>query len=324
MNHAELNDRRAELKAAMPGLLDLAETNLYRRLPRLYPELFAEVRASNDAKAPYRCHLAELMMEHLGLEPGLRSRVLVSHGVRRSLSSLFTILAARGVESLVPGDVYPVYGELARRAGASFTEYAARDGLPPREALDSFGALLVCDPLKPWGGSLTPAECDRISAWSRGGDRIAIVDAAYSFRPSPHIEAMAREGACCLLGSLSKGWLIPDHLGYCFLPEQWTREARSAFAALPKDESKLRVGFAALSEDPNRPSRVAGVLARLAERMEGELHHRRIPAAAVSGYFTRTPLDFQSLLDAGCVGIPASVFGAPDDAGCLVSTLGLE
>lgn len=321
MDHVELKSRRADLKRDNPALVDFGETNLYRSLATAYPDQFGPITPSTDARSKHRCHLAELILSALNLESELRSRLLISHGVRRSLLSLFQTLARMGKTIWIPADVYPVYAEIARTAGIDFAKYAAREGLPNRDALNTRDALLICDPLKPWGGSLSAAQCESLLAWSKDGSRLVIIDGAYSFVPSMAVLELARSNGCALLGSLSKGWLIPDHGGYCLLPHSWCFAAKPAFQSLPKDERRFQISFSALVQHAQRPHSVHAQLTRLAEDFRSQAARLGVPASNVNGYFATTPLGFDELLRRGCIGIPASVFGASARSGCVLSTL---
>lgn len=321
MDHTELKLRRRTLVDDDPTLIDLAETNLYRSLPAAWPDVFPPIEPSQSTRAAHRCHFVDLLLDALQLGEELRSRTLVSHGVRRSLSALFDLLSRHDRTVLIPGDVYPVYEQLARKTGVRFDPYSARDGLPESDRLNQHDALLICDPLKPWGGSLSPVECNMLATWTGNGQRLAIIDAAYQFVPSPHLVRLTVSGGCALLGSMSKGWLIPDHGGYCVVPDSWRAEAREVFASLPRDEHRLRVSFAGLSAHRSRPIEVANHLRVLGDALSQRTAQLDIPASPVNGYFARTSLRFDELLAKGCIGIPASVFGAPESAGCVLSTL---
>lgn len=315
---------RAELRARRPDLLDLSELDLYRSLARLDPTHFGPIAPSTHPEAPYRCHLAERYLAHLGLPAALKPRTQVSHGVRRSLRALFGLLAARGATVGIPDDVYPVYGRLAAEAGARVVPWSAYAGLPDDAALSTLGALLVCEPCKPWGRGLSAAEVTRLRAWARQDDaRLLILDSAYATPPSAASLALVEDASAALLVSLSKGWLIPDHAGLCVVPSRLREAARGAFAALPKDPRRLRIGYAALTEHASRAAHVASALDALAAQLDARTAARpELAATRCAGYFATAARSFEQLLELGVLAVPASVFGAPEGTPrCVLTSL---
>ncbi|NVJ20777.1 MULTISPECIES: aminotransferase class I/II-fold pyridoxal phosphate-dependent enzyme [Myxococcus] len=307
MRHDAFLSLRDEWRARRPELVDLAELNVYRSLA----PAFAAIEPSTHPEAPYRCHLAERFLAHLGLDAQLKSRTQVSHGVRRSLSALFGWLASRNARVGVPDDVYPVYLQLAEEAGVDVVRFPARDGLPALEAID---ALLLCEPLKPWGRTLAREETERVEHWVRAGPerRVLLIDSAYATPPTAWTQRLVHEDLAFVLASLSKGWLLPDHVGLCITPSRWRQDARAVFAPLPKDERKLRIGYAALTEHASRPAQVSELLAGRARTLDAFTTGR--PELRVSpcvGYFSTSRCSFDELLEQGVLGVPASVFGGP-------------
>lgn len=302
---------RARLRTERPELLDLSELNLYRSLARR----FGPIAPSTHVEAPYRCHLAERYLAHLGFSQDLKPRTLVSHGVRRSVGALFRLLATRGTTVGIPSDVYPVYGQLAADAGAKVFTWPAQGALPELETL---GAVLVCEPLKPWGTRLTEADAATLASWARRDDsRMLIIDSAYATPPTPLASKLMHEEAAVLLVSLSKGWLIPDHAGLCIVPSRFQAAAREVFAALPKDEPKLRTGYAALTEHAERASQVTAHLETLAAQLDALTTQLR--ATKCTGYFALSDCSFTHLLERGVLSVPASVFGAQTEKSILSS-----
>ncbi|MCE9669911.1 hypothetical protein LY474_19110 [Myxococcus stipitatus] len=315
MKHEAFLALRDAWRARRPELLDLSELNVYRSLA----PAFAAIAPSTHHEAPYRCHLAERFLARLGLDAELKSRTQVSHGVRRSLRAVFGWLASRGARVGVPDDVYPVYLQLADEAGVQVLRFHAREGLPPLESCD---ALLLCEPLKPWGRGLQPEEQERVEAWARAepGRRVLLVDSAYATPPTPWTLRLLHEELAFVLVSLSKGWLVPDHVGLCITPSRWRQDARDVFALLPKDEHKLRVGYAALTEHALRPRQVGALLAERARALDAFTTRRpELQASACVGYFATSARPFDELLELGVLGVPASVFGGPASLSVLSS-----
>ncbi|WP_437911664.1 hypothetical protein WME73_29145 [Sorangium sp. So ce302] len=314
MKHEAFLARRAELRATRPSLVDLSELNVYRSLARLFPA----IAPSTHPEAPYRCHLAERFLAHLELPQALKPRTQVSHGIRRSLRALFGLLAKREARVGVPADVYPVYQQLAAEAGATLVPWNARLGLP---VLDGLDAVLICEPLKPWGSHLSPLEAAQLRRWARADERrMLILDSAYATPPTEQARALLDDESAVLLASLSKGWLIPDHAGLCIVPERFQKEARDAFAKLPKDEPRVRIGYAALTEHASRPREVGAILSERARRLDALTSARPdLKASRCSGYFAISARSFGELLELGILGVPAPVFGGPEDLSVLSS-----
>ncbi|MGK3994860.1 hypothetical protein [Sorangium sp. So ce1024] len=231
---------------------------------------------------------------------------------------MFELLARRNARVGVPADVYPVYQRLAAEAGATLVPWDARLGLP---VLDGLDAVLICEPLKPWGSQLSPLEAAQLRRWARADERrMLILDSAYATPPTEQARALLDDESAVLLASLSKGWLIPDHAGLCIVPERFQREARDAFARLPKDEARLRVGYAALTEHASRPREVVAILGERARRLEALTSARpELKASRCIGYFAISARSFGELLDLGILGVPAPVFGGPEDLSVLSS-----
>jgi histidinol-phosphate/aromatic aminotransferase/cobyric acid decarboxylase-like protein len=301
--------QREELKRSRPELIDRAELNLYRSLgPR-----FSVIAPSTHREAPYRCHLAERFLAHLELPAGWKARTLVSHGVRRSLRALFGLVQ----RVAIPSDVYPVYLQLASEAGVQVVPYESTLELGLREDCDS---VLICEPSKPWGTALTDQQTDALITWARNG-KLIIIDSAYATPPTKNALRLLESGHAALLCSLSKGWLIPDHGGICIVPEDWMSRARAAFAALPKDEAKLRIAYAALTEFPNRPREVTASLSAAAKELDAwTLQRPELKLNPCVGYFAVSERSFEELLALGVLGVPAAVFGSTR-ARCVVTPL---
>ncbi|WP_434047081.1 MULTISPECIES: hypothetical protein [Sorangium] len=314
MKHEAFLARRAELTAARPALVDLAELNVYRSLARFFPA----IAPSTHPEAPHRCHLAERFLAHLELPQAFKPRALVSHGIRRSLRALFELLAKRSARVGVPADVYPVYQELAAEAGATLVPWSARLGLP---VLDGLDAALICEPLKPWGSHLSPLEAAQLRGWARADERrMLILDSAYATPPTEQARALVDDESAILLASLSKGWLIPDHAGLCVVPERFQKEARGAFAMLSKDEPRVRIGYAALTEHASRPREVGAILDQRARWLEALTSARpELKASRCIGYLAISARSFEELLELGILGVPAPVFGGPEGLSVLSS-----
>lgn len=297
------------------GFLDCGQTNVYRALALRDPRRFGPIAPSQDPKAPYRCHLAERFRDYMDLEESTyASRCLISHGVRHSLSLIFSSLASRGDISslLLPQDVYPVYAALAQRAGVAFDSYEARTGLPwHRISASRDWILLVCDPLKPWGNYLGIQEVDRLVAIATKQGGTVLIDAAYDIHISPiwrdHLDA---DAPIAFLSSLSKGWLLPGFAGIVvasdFLVDAWREEFQKA----EKSPIKFQQAFAALTEHRGRIGEVSMEIQSMRSALASAMKDRRIPLSQHAGYFAVSPLGCDALLGQGILAIPPSVFGS--------------
>jgi aspartate/methionine/tyrosine aminotransferase len=307
MNYEQFLSVRADVRRTRRPLHDLSEINLYRSLA---PH-FAAIAPSSHSESPYRCHIAERFLARARIDVELKSRALVSHGVRRSLGALFALLARRGARVGIPDDVYPTYLELASAAEVQVTTYSARAGLPA--SLQGIDALLVCEPLKPWGTTLTKSDVEALTQWvAAAPERMLIVDSAYSLPATTQAMTLLDRGVAVLLLSLSKGWLIPDHVGLCVVPERWQNQAREVFSQLPKDTERLRIGYAALTEHFDRVEGVQAHIAHRARRLDVFTEARpELQATRCTGYFAVAQRAFEDLLDQDVLAVPASVFGGP-------------
>ena len=296
--YAEHRALRARLRRERPDLIDLGELDLYASLA----PSFVPIEASNDPAARHRCHVAERYLDYLGLPPDAAGRAHVTHGIRRSLGALFALLAQRGATVAIPDDVYPVYLQLAE--GATTRRYPSREGIPSE---GDHTALLVCDPQKPWGNEV---DLEGARRWARHDpNRMLILDTAYAV---PARDAVGLEDDAVVLTSLSKGWLLPDHVGLCLAPPRWREVTRAALAALPSDERKLRVGFSALTTEADRPLAVARHLAERASELDAlTAAHPELKAGPCRGYLAIAREPFEALVASGVLAIPAPVFGGP-------------
>lgn len=104
------------------------------------------------------------------------------------------------------------------------------------------------------------------------------------------------------------------------MPERF-QEARDAFAKLPKDEPRLRIAYAALTEHASRPREVGAILGERARRLDALTGARPdLGASRCIGYFAISARSFRELLDLGILDVPAPVFGGPEDL-CVLSSL---
>ncbi|BAJ32487.1 MULTISPECIES: aminotransferase class I/II-fold pyridoxal phosphate-dependent enzyme [Kitasatospora] len=319
MRHQEFQTYRARLLAADPGLLDAAETNVYRALAPLRPPApDAEVQA--DGRTVYRCDLARTWLRRYGLPEEWSRRAMVGRGVRHGLDLLFRHLHGLGGRLWLPADVYPVYFDLARAAGLAPGRYPTlpAPALPrARPDGDRPEYLLLANPSKPLGRHLTDAECDDLLGWLAGSPhRRLLIDAVYDLAVpfAPGTRRLLASGRAVLLHSVTKGWLHPRTFGVVLLGPDDTAAA-GAFRADPPGQEQLRLAESLLAQHADTPRLVAAALADRAERLFARLPaevRAAVPAAArtsAGNYFFPVPLPAEALLaEHGLLAVPASVF----------------
>lgn len=294
-----------------PSLIDMGEHNLYGSLSLSFPGRFPMIAPSDDPKAQYRCHVAELFLERWGLPAGEKSRATVCEGVRAALRAIFSMLAAEGKSILIPSDVYPEYLRLAAQSGIRTRFYEARAGAPSMEELAAVDSALVCDPLKPWGGHLGRQESARLAAWAmeKPSERLLIADCAYGM-DDVGAGSDWRDGAQALvLSSLSKGWLAPRKAGCAMAPLAWADRVREAIGLMGKSHEGLRQAYACLSSHSKRPAAVALAVAERAADA-AEIVGARTEGLSLAGYFFRSKQPASAWLAQGIIAIPCSVFGS--------------
>jgi hypothetical protein len=233
-------------------------------------------------------------------------RVALSSGVRPLLARLFAGFARQGRRLHAPEDVYPVYLDLAAKAGVELSTFPT----VPSPVLPALGlepgseALLVPEPLVPLGRQLSDAEADHIRAWLDEDDRrLVVLDCVYTFggRFTKTAEELLSGGRAVLLHSLAKSFLFPDTAGFAVGPE-------SVLGTLGHEISDDARDTAVhlLEEAPSLSEQLAGEFSRRWTRLT---QATGIPSPA-TGYFSVSPVPFDALLACGQLAIPGTVFGA--------------
>jgi DNA-binding transcriptional MocR family regulator len=283
-----------------PTTLQLGETRISRALAAIRPVI--EVPA--DVAKVHRCHLATAWCARRGMPATWSARALVCEGVRAALALIFGEL--RGEPIAIPRDVYPVYWQLAERAGVSAI---AIDTFPRLRFADTRYLVLPC-PFKLHGRAWTAAEFEAAHRWlAADRSRRLILDGVYSFDAplAPDVIALIETDQVIYLDSLSKSWLHEKVFGTAVVPVQdaarWTpvfRAAAPSQAALFTARALLEAPVAVEAELASRRTRT---LAGLATR-------GLTPAAPSRGYFIPIEIDAQLALERHDVLlIPFAVFG---------------
>ncbi|SEL97531.1 aminotransferase class I/II-fold pyridoxal phosphate-dependent enzyme [Streptacidiphilus jiangxiensis] len=327
MRFEEFQEFRQRQLAASASLMDAAETNVYRALAALRPEPPAEADS-----VVYRCDLARAWLRRYELPQEWSRRAMVTRGVRHGLDVVFRWLGTEQARLWLPGDVYPVYFELARAAGLTPASYPTLPApvLPVAPADDRPEYLLLANPSKPLGRYLSDAECDAVIAWlQQSPRRHLLLDCVYDLG-APFATGTTRlleTGRAVLLHSVTKGWLWPRSFGVALLgPEQ--SELAEAFRADPPSPEQLRLAERLLSEHADAPQQVAAELAARAERLFERLPAQvlaAVPAASRTSpgnYFFPVALPAQTLLrEHGVLALPVGVFGESNWSGSVLTSL---
>ena len=290
-----------ELQKHVPATtLHLGETRIARALAALRPAIDVPV----DLPKLHRCHLATAWCARRGMPAAWSARALVCEGVRAALALIFG--GIRDERVAIPRDVYPVYWQLAERAGLSAIPI---DTFPELRFADARYLVLPC-PFKLHGRAWTTAELTAARCWlAEDASRRLILDGVYSFDAAiaPEVVALIETDQVIYLDSLSKSWLYEKVFGTAVVPAQdaarWTplfRAAAPSQAALFTARALLEAPVAVEAELAVRRTRT---LAALAAR-------GLTPRAPARGYFIPIEIDARLALDRHDVLlIPFAVFG---------------
>lgn len=323
MTYWDFQQYRVGLLANQPDLIDGCETNPWRAMASLTPQLRETSTENTEASVP-----AKLWLEVFGLPANYLSRTLVSSGVRHSLSLIFPALAARGARLLVPADVYPLYSHLAREAGVGVLLFPT---IPELQIPDGGDWLLIPNPLKPAGRWLGDDEVTQIQEWLRANsDRRLLLDIVYTFhRRLPASTRKLLDGEqTILLHSLSKGWLHQQVFGVALVPECERERLGRCFKSAILEPSKIAAARSLLTEE-KYPERVGEEISRrrsgMLEQLPSEVSEaiRAARGASPAGYLTAVPFEANDLLQRyRLLTAPLSIFGSNPGDYCVISCLG--
>lgn len=325
MNFVDFQHHRTHLLSERPGLLDAAETNLYRALASLMPG-----PAPAAGGSVHRCHLASQWVAFYGLPAEASRRAFVSCGVRDSLRILFGHLAQRPCKLWLPEDNYPVYHELAMEAGLAPCSFPTLPEIEwPQEAPAAevdHEWLLLTHPLKPRGRSLTEGDAARLKEWlAKSAKRRVVLDAVYTLET--RFDAVTLDllstGQVILLHSLTKGWLHPRCFGVALLPEPDAAEWMPVFRAQPPPQENLITARHLMSAHADSPAKIAQCLTAAQQRMLESVRHLQLEylPADTTSYLIPVKRRWEDLLTQGVLGLPASVFESHRDNLTILSTL---
>jgi aspartate/methionine/tyrosine aminotransferase len=328
MNFHDFQHWREQALRADPDLRDAGETNVYRALAAWQPPNITE-----GARTLHRCDLARKWLDRYGYASTLSRSALVCGGVRHALELIFQQLATDGDTGVwLPQDVYPAYGELARAVGLVPRTYATLPSpdlpaVPPRTGSEY---LLIANPWKPLGRYVSEGEYAHLVNWLEASpSRYVLIDGVYDFAAPFHdvTQRLYATGRAVLLHSVTKGWLWPKTFGIALMGECGPRLER-VFRDHSPGTASLLLADRLLSKEVNLPMQIAGELDRRADRWRETLPAAVCEAMLGSGWETPGryffPIDMpamQLMQRHRILGIPASVFGARDWDGSILSSL---
>ena len=325
MTYREFQEHRAALLRSRPELVDLCETNPWRAMASLTPR----IPERDETVTIHRRELAEAWTRVFGLPRDAMPRAMVSSGVRHSLSLIFPALATRSARLLVPNDVYPMYGELARGAGLATETFQT---IPELRIPDRGDWLLLPNPLKPAGRWLSAGDASQIKDWlERRPERRLLLDTVYSFERwlHPTTQALLETGRTVLLHSLSKGWLHQQVFGVALLPECEQQSLAPLFRDALTDPAHLHAARHLLTACSDYPDVVGMEIRRRRARMMNSLpsallSQMTFPSPAdIAGYLIAVNLDSEELLkNHRILTAPLSIFGSPRSDYSVISVLG--
>ncbi|MEU8972355.1 aminotransferase class I/II-fold pyridoxal phosphate-dependent enzyme [Streptomyces monashensis] len=326
MRFDEFQEFRQRQLSASSSLLDAAETNVYGALAPMRPG------PSADMSTVHRCDLARAWLRRFELPEDRSGHAMVCRGVRHGLGVVFHWLRAVQARLWLPGDVYPVYFELARAAGLAPASYPTlpAPALPTSPADDRPEYLLLANPSKPLGRYLSDAECAAVMSWLRASPRRhLLIDSVYDLG-APFAVSTRRlldTGRAVLLHSVTKGWLWPRTFGVVLLGPAHA-ELAEAFRADPPSPAQLRLADRLLTEHGDVPRQVADELAVRAERLFERLPDEvlgAIPTASRTcpgNYFFPVEIPAETLRrEYGVLAVPVGVFGESSWSGSVLTSL---
>ncbi|SDT83210.1 Aspartate/methionine/tyrosine aminotransferase [Streptomyces sp. TLI_053] len=326
MRFDEFQAFRQRQLGASPSLVDAAETNVYRALAPVRPE------PPTGTGRVHRCDLARAWLRRFELPQEWSRRAMVCRGVRHGLGVVFQQLHAVRARLWLPGDVYPVYFELARAAGLVPGSYPTlpAPALPRSPAGDRPEYLLLTNPSKPLGRYLSDAEVTAVIAWlEESPHRRLLIDTVYDLGApfAPGTQRLLDTDRAVLLHSVTKGWLWPRTFGVVLLgPAE--ADLAEAFRADPPTPAQLRLADHLLTVHGDTPRQVVDELAARAERLFARLPDEVLAAIPMpsrtcpGNYFFPVEMAAETLRrEYGLLALPAGVFGDGGWSGSVLTSL---
>jgi len=321
MNYHQFQEFRRDLLSSYPSVVDLAESNIWRSLSHLIPDI--NFQGSNHI---HRCHLAEAWLQAFDMPSHLSKYTMISTGVRHSLRLLLKELSFMSGEILMPTDVYPVYHEISRSCGLAVREF---ETFPEFRLPDEGRWLLLPNPIKPAGRWMTLDEVGYVEDWLKSDpERRVLIDGVYNFQSPIHesTRALLATQQVFFLHSLSKSFLHPKVMGVCIIPEQDWEMLSPTFRSNSPDQSNLQLANSLLREHLDISQAVDETTTHYRNRMLANLpvELKSIVASAQSraGYFTLIAASQEELLtNHRILSMPLTVFGSRNIRFSVLSSL---
>ena len=168
------------------------------------------------------------------------------------------------------------------------------------------------------------SEINTLRNWLNGNkERRLVIDCVYMLSINEYEEIFKLfddTQQVYLLFSLSKTWLIPNVIGFTFIPEHDLNVTKEIFKNLNINKKDLNLGYLALNKYKDRPELVKQVL-----RDQINIAANKIKEFGLindfdnPGYLFYSNKSFDYWLEKGFLTIPATVFGGKE--GVIISTL---
>lgn len=318
-------DWKKEALLHFPQARDFSETRLARTFSDQIP------KPSVDPGCPaHRCDLGRLWLEVRQLPSEIGARARVCAGVRAALQGLFVGFAQQRTRIVVPSDVYPVYGDLAARAGLGVFTASTFPELHLARLLATMTAshithVLLPYPLKLHGRPWSDEEVDTAVQWLKGNSmRRLLLDGVYSFGASladHRLLALFDTDQVVYLDSLSKGWLHEWVMGVTILPEQ-DFYALAPCLMPPVEVGQPQVAHALLTQCPTYPQKLQAQLEAHRSATQLNFPEWGVRSTAERGYLLPVERNHVDLLATqGVIALPASAFGSNRTDWSIVSAL---
>lgn len=326
MNYNEFLEQKKQI-LNNNNVIDMSENNLYKFISDKLSlsEMSGKVKGHVNGNV-HRCHLVEDWLKYFNLPEEFKKYIGVSNGVRHSLDILMEKFQDK--KWYIPQDVYPVYKEKANSLlKIDYKDYKTLvydnvyriNGIP-----EDIEIILTINPFKPYGRKMLRSEINTLRNWLNGNkERRLVIDCVYMLSINEYEEIFKLfddTQQVYLLFSLSKTWLIPNVIGFTFIPEHDLNVTKEIFKNLNINKKDLNLGYLALNKYKDRPELVKQVL-----RDQINIAANKIKEFGLindfdnPGYLFYSNKSFDYWSEKGFLTIPATVFGGKE--GVIISTL---
>lgn len=285
------------------------------------------------------------------------SRIILSKGIRHSVNGIMTHFKQTNNSSVfyVPNDVYPVYGQIAKKVGVPHNSYPTIFGSGILKYLefirDSKSNLdkkksdstdlsdhltdhpseiaVIADPMPLSRSTLTKKDRDLILRWlDEAKNRFVIIDSVYSTSFNQIIEPLLATNRVFYLNSLSKSHCSPNMLGINIIPSNFEEVLRESLEKELTDET-LQTADVMLGLYTQRDAMKfqSHLFSRAWKSVDQQLIDRgfmpTVPDFGDSPYLKMYQIPYDTLLKSNVISIPMDVYERPDmyNTGSIVSCL---